>query len=54
MPTYQYKCEDCDEVFSRVESILDHGRERVTCPACNSERVIQMLVPFYAKTVRKS
>ena len=54
MPTYQYKCEDCNEVESRVESIVEHGREPVRCSACGSERVTQVLAPFYAKTVKKS
>ena len=54
MPTYQYKCEACSEVFSRVESILEHGRETPKCSACGSEQVARILVPFYAKTVKKS
>ncbi len=54
MPTYQYTCDDCQEVFSRVESILEHGREQVRCPACNAERVTQTLVPFFAMTGKKS
>ncbi len=54
MPTYQYKCEECHETFSRVESIVEHGREQVKCSACGSQRVTQILVPFYAKTVKKS
>ncbi len=54
MPTYQYTCEDCQEDFSRVESILEHGRKQVRCPACNSERVTRILMPFFAKTGKKS
>jgi putative FmdB family regulatory protein len=54
MPTYEYTCEDCQERFSTVEPISEHGRRHPKCPECDSKHVIQRLVPFYAKTVKKS
>lgn len=54
MPTYEYRCDKCKKRFSRIESIAEHGRKRLKCPKCKSTKVIQVLAPFYAKTVKKS
>ena len=54
MPTYEYECNDCHATFSKLESITEHTRARPTCPECKSKNVSQVLVPFYAKTIRKS
>lgn len=54
MPTYEYRCDDCGERFSRTESISQHGRKRPTCPKCESVKVTQMFSSFYAKTAKKS
>ncbi len=54
MPMYQYECSDCHTSFAKIEPIVDHGRRRPVCPQCKSKNVSQVLVPFYAKTIRKS
>jgi putative FmdB family regulatory protein len=54
MPTYEYRCGKCGERFSRVESISQHGRKRLTCPKCKSVKVTQVFSSFYAKTAKKS
>ncbi len=54
MPTYEYHCEKCNQRFSRIESVAEHGRKRLACPKCKSTKVAQVLAPFYAKTVKKS
>lgn len=54
MPVYEYRCEKCEEQFTRIESIAEHGRKRLACPKCKSTKVVQVFAPFYAKTVRKS
>jgi putative FmdB family regulatory protein len=35
MPTYEYKCLECDEEFTVVRSIL--ADKEVDCPACNKK-----------------
>lgn len=54
MPTYEYRCEKCGKEFSRIESIVAHGRKRPACPKCKSAKVTQIFSTFYAKTVKKS
>lgn len=52
MPTYQYRCEKCGEVFEQFEHV-EHVTDHPHCPKCGSERIEQVLPPFFAKTSRK-
>jgi putative FmdB family regulatory protein len=54
MPTYEYRCRDCHQVFDRVEPLADHGSKRPPCPKCKSKNVEQVLTSFFAKTSHKS
>ncbi len=54
MPTYEYQCLDCKEVFTRVESIRAPRKALPTCPECKSRRVERILSPVFAKTSKKS
>jgi putative FmdB family regulatory protein len=54
MATYEYICRACTHRFSRMESLSEHGRVRVSCPECRSAKVDRVFTPFYAKTIRKS
>jgi putative FmdB family regulatory protein len=54
MPTYEYRCRECGEVFDRVEPLAAHGHGMPACPRCKSKKVEQLLTPFFAKTGRKS
>ncbi|MBW3535256.1 MAG: zinc ribbon domain-containing protein [Gemmatimonadetes bacterium] len=60
MPTYEYRCLDCDEAWERREHIDEHEElaNRTAapppCPGCESERVEPVLSGFFAKTGRKS
>jgi putative FmdB family regulatory protein len=54
MPTYQYRCEKCGEVFEHVEHVTEHQTTHPHCPKCESERVRQVLPAFFAKTSKKS
>ncbi len=54
MPTYEYKCTNCNKHFVVVESISRHGSRRPTCPKCKSRKITQLLGPFFAKTSKKS
>ena len=54
MPTYSYSCGKCGKRFTRTESISAHGKRKPACPKCGSQRVNQVLRPFFAKTSKKS
>jgi len=54
MSVYQYACRKCGKKFSVTMSISDHGKKKVHCPKCNSVRVAQQVVPFFAQTSKKS
>jgi putative FmdB family regulatory protein len=54
MPTYEYRCLVCDEVFEQPERISEHTDAHPKCPNCGSEKVEQVFSPFFAKTSKKS
>jgi putative FmdB family regulatory protein len=60
MPTYEYRCLDCHEVWERTENMAEHeqvaGRDVAPpqCPRCQGVNVEQVFSPFFAKTSRKS
>jgi putative FmdB family regulatory protein len=60
MPTYEYRCLDCQATWERSEHIAEHenvaGRNVAPprCPECDSEHVEPMISAFFAKTSRKS
>lgn len=54
MPTYEYRCQRCGQVFDQVEHMSEHGSARPLCPACESEQVEQLMSTFVAQTKKKS
>lgn len=54
MPTYEYRCRECDERFEQPQRMEDHETAGARCPRCGSEDVEQLFSPFFAKTSRKS
>lgn len=61
MPTYEYRCEKCGEVFERIEHLAEHSTARwepghapPRCPKCGSESVQHQPTQFFAKTSRKT
>ncbi len=54
MPTYEYRCEECQMEFPLIMTISEHEQEKVTCPECKSDKVVQILSQFTAQTSRKS
>lgn len=39
MPTYEYRCLDCQRPFSRFLSYAEYGQVEVSCPRCGSANV---------------
>ena len=54
MPTYEYRCNHCGEVFERQQHIAEHATAHPRCPKCKSEDVQPQLSDFYAKTAKKA
>lgn len=54
MPMYDYRCQSCKKVFSRIESMADHERRKPSCPKCKSDKVRRVFRRFYANTEKKS
>lgn len=54
MPTYEYRCKQCDKSFERSEHVVEHEKSHPQCPNCQSTDVEPVLAEFYAKTSRKS
>lgn len=54
MPTYEYQCQKCQEVFTVILRMAEHDRGPVECPQCHGSEVTQQLSVFYAKTSKKS
>jgi putative FmdB family regulatory protein len=54
MPTYEYRCLDCNELFQAIEHIDDHGTTQPVCPVCKGTNVMQVFTSVFVKTARKS
>lgn len=54
MPTYEYRCNQCGEVFTIIMSFREFEAGKITCPKCNANDVKQQMTTFMAKTSRKS
>lgn len=54
MPTYEYRCESCGEIFEQRESIAEHEARQPKCPKCGGASVQRKYSRFYAKTSKKS
>ncbi|MCS7338328.1 MAG: zinc ribbon domain-containing protein [Verrucomicrobiae bacterium] len=54
MPVYEYECTNCGKKFSQTERMSEHGKRKVRCPKCNSDKVVQRVSTFFAITSKKS
>lgn len=54
MPTYEYRCQECENIFEQQGRITDREHLHPKCPDCGSEKVEQVFSSFFAKTSRKS
>ncbi|HLK33057.1 MAG TPA: zinc ribbon domain-containing protein [Terriglobales bacterium] len=54
MPLYEFLCEDCDEVFTKVLTLVEYEKGEMACPKCGSKRVLQEPSSFFTITSKKS
>lgn len=54
MPVYEFMCKACHKTFSKILTLAEHDKEKVTCPYCGSQEVEQGWADFYAITSKKS
>ena len=48
MPIYEYKCDDCGDIF---EELVSSGTETVPCPKCKSPKVHKLISLISAKGI---
>ena len=46
MPTYEYKCKECDSTFTAKQSLW--ARKNAKCPSCGSENTEKLISRFGA------
>jgi putative FmdB family regulatory protein len=39
VPTYRYRCQECEKTFERTETMSEHERSVPDCPNCKSKKV---------------
>src|SRR5207244_3794387 len=54
MLQYDFFCHACQKIFSKILTIAEHGKEKIKCPHCGSNKVEQRWAEFYAVTSKKS
>jgi putative FmdB family regulatory protein len=56
MATYEYRCKECEKLFTVTEAISRHEAHRSNpkCPQCGSRKTARLWSGFFAKTTSKS
>ena len=54
MPMCDYECLDCGKESLIAMTLKEHESGTVTCPACGSKKMDQMIASFIARTTKKS
>lgn len=54
MPTYEYLCMACHKTFSKILTLAEAGKQKLSCPHCHSTKIEQRYSTFYPVTSKKS
>ena len=54
MPTYEFKCQECNTVFTKVLSISQRSSGMITCESCGSTHVDQLFTSISVKADKKT
>jgi putative FmdB family regulatory protein len=57
MPTYEFRCQNCDNFFELSYSVAEFERAReagIKCSTCGTSEVAQQIPSFQVQTSKKS
>lgn len=54
VPTYDYRCQECNHEFRVIESISTHEAAKPRCSECESSKVERVFTAINVKTSKKS
>lgn len=54
MPHYDFICHACKKLFSKILTLSEYEKGKMTCPNCGSRKLEQQISTFYAVTSKKS
>jgi len=54
MPSYEFRCQQCQELFEVFQTYQEYDPQRVTCPACDSDRIKRVINPVRIATSEES
>ena len=55
MPTYEFKCKDCEKIFFLQQTFQEHEKNpRPACPHCKSKKTEQLFSAVSVITSKKS
>ena len=46
MPTYEYRCTDCNQIFEVFQTYQEYGDQSVSCPKCASSLIRRIIKPI--------
>ena len=46
MPTYEYRCTDCNHIFEVFQTYQEYGAQSVSCPKCASTLLSRIIKPI--------
>ena len=54
MPTYEFKCDKCNNEYTLRLSLKEYEKKKYACPKCKSKKVTQQISSFQTITSSKS
>jgi putative FmdB family regulatory protein len=54
MPTYEYRCKDCNHKFELILSYQEYENTPVTCPVCNAPNPERIIRPIRISRAEKA
>jgi putative FmdB family regulatory protein len=54
MPSYDFRCKNCNKKFTLKLSVQELDSRKYKCPKCGSKRAEKLITGFFAQTSKKS
>jgi putative FmdB family regulatory protein len=45
MPSYEYRCTDCNHKFEIFQTYQEYGNQSINCPQCDSSQIKRIIKP---------